>query len=503
MTTRRAWTEGRGGWFLTALLLTTLLGMVAWLVQRHDVEIDVSYGQRRTLAPQTLSVLELLDRPVLLRGFYRDVPHERQMLFDLVERYRKHTDRLALEFIDIDRRPELAHLHNVSLPGTVVLSSGELEVRVVAPGEAELTGAIVQLLTERPPKVTFLTGHGQASIEDAGAGGISRAAELLARQNFRVDSFSLAGAARIPADADVVVMAAPEQPMALGEAAALVEHLRRGGALMAMVEPLGASDFDSLLTQFGIVADPGFAVDPSDARRNIAGPGTFRIPLAQTGNPEHPITRDFAYPTLYPLARSLSSVQPPPPGVEVHRLVETGADSWEEMDLTQLAEGRPEFDETIDRGGPLALAYAAKISLRRFLFEGREADVGLTSTLLDLHSDVVDMRDSTAVDTLRVGEQEFPQALPEQARLVVTGDVDFINNANLYVRGNGDLFVAMMLWLAEAENRIALAPRPDASDPVVLTRNQTRWIRVAGIGVAPGLCLVMSLLVLWRRRRWL
>jgi hypothetical protein len=493
---------GRGSFLLSVALLLVLLGLLAWVVDRHDPHLDVTYGQRRTLAPQTLQVLKLLDRPVHVLAFYSDVPQERQLLFDLVQRYGKHTDHLKLEFVDLDREPERARVHDVILNRTVILSSGDLEVRAVGPGEAELTGSLVQLMTERPPRVVFLTGHGQASIEDASPGGISRLAELVRRQNFVVESWSLPGADRIPADVDVLVNPSPERRMTEGERQALVDYALRGGRMLVMVEPMGASDVDSLLQLFGLSPDPGFIVDPSEARRNIAGPGSFRIALAEGGNPDHPITRNFTYPTLYPLARSISSIQPPPPGVSVTRLVTTLPEAWSEMDLTLLAEGRPTYEEGIDIGGPLAIGFAVEIDLRRYSLQEAKNDAGLTSTLLDLHAGAVDMRDASRMDTLTVADATFREMV-DQSRLVVTGDVDFVNNANLLVRGNSDLLLGMLLWLSEQENRIALAPRPDTADPIVLTENQKKWIRVLGIGVAPALCLLLSLFILWRRSRWL
>jgi len=492
--------SSRWGWSASVLLLLALLGLLMFLADRYDRAIDVSVGQRRTLAPQTVEVLKLLGRPVHLQAFYRDVPQERQLLRDLVDRYQEHTGFLTLEFADLDRRPELAEAMGVSANRTVVLTSGDLQVRTRAPGEAQLTGALVRLLAERPPRVLFLTGYGGASAEDASSRGISRFADLARRQNLVVETFSLLGASRIPPEADCVVLAAPEQPLSPREQALLVDHVRRGGSLFALLEPMGAASADSLVEGFGIRLHDGFVVDPSDARQNLTGEGNYRIALAIGGNREHRITRDFTLPTLYPIARALESVQPPPTGATVSRLVQTDPSSWAETTREQLVRGDPEFDAGTDLGGPLALAYAVELDLRRFRYDAPAA--GNLSAALAQLQDVGDARDPALADSIRVGDRTFAGDLADTARLVVTGDVDFLNNANLLVRGNGDLGLAMLLWLTEQEDRIALAARPDLSDPVVLTINQTRWLRVLGIGVGPLLPLLLAGFVLWRRTRW-
>ncbi len=493
--------RARGAFAMSVLLLLAALVLLAWLTHRHDQMLDLTYGQRRTLAPQTLRVLEQLDQPVTVLGFFADVPQERGLMMEMIDRYTQHTDMLTLEFVDLDRRPELARVHNVNRNQSVVLMSGDVAVRLVAPGEPELTGALVRLMDQRPPRVMFVTGHGEASIDDASPAGLSNVAELITRQNFAVSSGRID--ARVPAEVDLLVLAAPRQDLSPVETDVLVDYLLRGGRLLAMLNPLSPAGLDSTLERFGILGDPGFVVDPSEARRNIAGDGMFRIALSLQGNPDHPITRGFNYPTLFPLARGLNSVQPPPPGVEIARLLSTDALAWGEHDFDFLAEGTPVFDDGVDTPGPLALAYAVSVGLRRFRYERDGADVGLTTTMLDLHEGIVDMRDSTTADTLRVGGEDMVAALPEQARLVVVGDVDFVNNANLLVRGNSDLMLAMVLWLAERENRIALAPRLLESDPIVLTKNQRTVIRAVGLGVAPALALLACALVFWRRSRWL
>jgi ABC-type uncharacterized transport system involved in gliding motility auxiliary subunit len=486
---------------LSAVLLLALLGLLATVLHRHDLRWDVTSGKRRTLAPQTLRVLELLDRPVDLVAFYADVPQEQQLLLDLVERYRAYNPRLTLEFVDLDRRPEMADLYGVTLNRTVVLRAGDLQVKTVAPSEAELTGALLRLLNERPPLVFFVTGHGEASVEDASRAGIQRAAEALRKQNFEIRMLSTAAIPRIPAEADVLILASPESPYTEHERAMLLEYLLRGGRLLAMVEPMGSASVDSFLQRFGVIPESGFVVDASEERRNLTSGGNFRIALAQGANPEHPITRGFSYAVLFPLARSLQSVQPPPAGLQITRLLETGAASWTEQELEYLIEGTPEYDEGVDRGGPLPLAFAVEVALRRFRPEEGEGDLAVT--LLDLMGDRLDVRDSTLVDSVAVGQESFQKALPEQARLVVIGDVDFINNANLLVQGNSEFLVASVLWLTEQENRIALPARENLSDPVVLSGRQRRWIRIAGIAIVPGLFFVLAAAIHWRRRQWL
>ena len=113
-----------------------------------------------------------------------------------------------------------------------------------------------------------------------------------------------------------------------------------------------------------------------------------------------------------------------------------------------------------------------------------------------------DLRDSALAGSQEFAGQSFASGLAPHARLVAFGDIDFASNANLRVQGNGDLFLSCVLWLTEQEDRIALAPRPELSDPIVLGARRTKLVRWVGIGVFPAMFFLAGGLSTWRRRRW-
>jgi hypothetical protein len=267
-----------------------------------------------------------------------------------------------------------------------------------------------------------------------------------------------------------------------------------------MLEVLGSSSVDSLISVFGVEADDAFVIDRDAEQRNITQGASDRIALAQGGNPEFTATRDFRYITLYPIARSLRSVQPPPPGAIPTRLVETGPDSWAETTLTQLGSPDAVFDEGVDRKGPLALGYAVELDLRVFRPDWREHPGGVQELYQEFARE--GSASSAPADTTRVGERDLVSEAAKRTRMVVLGDVDFVNNANFLAWGNADLFLDLMLWLTEQEDRLVLASGPALFEPVVLSERQHLWLRILGIGIIPGIFLLLSIGVSWQRRRW-
>jgi len=477
--------------FLAAGVLTT----------RHDLRADLSLGQRRSLAPETLRLLEKLDRPVKALAFYAEAPEERRLARRLLERYRRHSRFFSYEFVDLDRHPELADQYQVSLNRTVVLVSGDLQLRLHEPREAELSGALLRILDPRAPELRFVTGHGEASIEDDSGKGLKNLAETLRHQNYRVETLDLPAAGSIPAGTDVVVLAAPAGPMAPRELDLLTDYLMNGGRLMAMLEVGGSAAADSLVSVFGVNAARAFVIDPSPQQKNVTKGASNRIAMARGANPDHPATHSFTYVTVYPIARPLFSVQPPPPGVKVSYLVRTGDEAWGETRLNQLGDPSARFDPEVDLKGPLTLAYAVDADLRIFRPDWKEHPGGIDESFREMR--VGTGTAQGALDTLQAAGDSLTARHRIHARLVVTGDVDFVDNANIGAWGNGDLFLDLLSWLTEADDRLALARGPRLYEPIMLTVRQVFWMRIVGMVVLPLVFFGLAITVAWRRRSWI
>lgn len=491
-----------GQFAATLILATVLLVFVSALLVRHEPKVDLTAGHRRTLAPQTLRVIESVERPIEVLAFYPAVPEERQLFQALIERYDQVKGVFDLRFVDPERRPDLAESLDVTESRTVVLRDGDLRVRVGDPDEAALTGALLRILQASPPVIFVVTGHGEASVEDESPAGLYRAAQMLVAQNFELRILSTAAVERIPADAGLLWLPAPEGAFTAGERTIFEDYLLRGGRLLAMVEPGGSASADSLLFEFGIQPGPGFVIDISPEQRNLSGGGDPRIAAALVGNGDHPITRSLGRATLFPLARGLRATQPPPSGATPSRLVQTGPSSWVETTPPTGLDDVPTLDPGSDFKGPIPLAFAVEFDLKRFTLD-RGADRGLTATFLDLAGDRIDLREDLAADSLATDVVGLERERASSARLVAFGDVDFANNANLMVHGNSELLLSSVLWLTEQDNRIALPARPDLSDPILLTSRQLGAIRWLGIGALPALFFLIAAWTLWRRRSWL
>lgn len=484
---------------VTALLLLGVVIGINYVANRRNVSWDTTAGGRFSLSPQTLRILEDLDRDVRL--VVLDQPRAAGRTIELFERYADRSGRIEWEVIDQEAEPARARAYQATaeagIPfGTVVLETGDRQERVTAPQEQDITNAIVRILKGETKKIYFTTGHQERSLEETGAGGLSAIGSRLSESNYEVEELALLenvedGVIGIPGDAAAVVVAGPRLDLLEAEAAALAAHVRAGGKVMLLLDPPdppgtadGRDELNGLAGEFGAVPAGDVVIDASGVGQ-LFGFGV-EVPLAASYG-FHPITRGFANAaTVFPLAQSLigAAGEDAPEGVRLSELVLTSDASWGERDPAELETGEVNAGDD-ERTGPLRLAYAVHV-------ETGEPDPSADEDGTEVAgAPEADPEEDSGAD---------PAEDPE-GRLVIVGDSDFVgNNLALAPLGNSDLFLNMVNWLTEDEDLIAIRPRTAEDRRITMTAAQVRNVVLLSLVFLPGFFLIWGVTVWWSRR---
>lgn len=543
--TRRSAREGANTGVTALLLLGVVVG-VNYLADRRNTTWDTTAGGRFTLAPQTLRILESLDREVRL--VVLDQPRAAAGTVELFEQYADRSEWIDWEVIDQEAEPARARAYRAAaeagIPfGTVVVASGDRQERVAAPQEQDLTNAIVRLLRDETKKIYFTTGHRERSLDESGAGGLSAIRSRLEEANYAVAELSLletaaSGAITLPEDAAAVVVPGPERDLLPAEAEALADHLRSGGKAMLLLDPPGPEAADDrtrlldLAGEFGVTPAGDVVIDASGVGQ-LFGFGV-EAPLAGSYG-FHSITRGFeTVATVFPLAQSLIAPElgDRPEGLTLSELVQTSDASWGERDADELESGEVTADDE-DREGPLTLAWAVRIA--REGAGGTAAPGEPTAAEPPAGDDGGGVApappEGSPAPAAEPGEEETagergdsggeesdeppnsreaesgetdsgdPAPPDPDGRLVVVGDTDFIaNDLALSPLGNADLFLNMVHWLTEDENLIAIRARDPEDRRITMTAGQLRNLVLLALVFLPGFFLVWGVAVWWSRR---
>ena len=352
--------QAREGVMATSGVLLALGILVAanYILSRQNVRWDLTAAQQYSLSDQTRRVLEELDAPISVLVFAREA--EFPGFRDRLDEYAYVSSQVNVEYIDVDRSPVRARQYEVQAYGTIVFEyEGRVE-RTTSNSEQELTNALIKAVEGEERTVYFVQGHGERDPEGDDRDGYRAVRDALGRDNFRVETVVLAQTGEVPADATVMVVAGPSTDLLPAEADLLRDYLAGGGKLLLMLDPPDTEEDPpqpnllALAGEWGIELGADVVVDASGVGQLLGTDAS--VPVAAT-YPPHAITDDFNLLTAFPLARS---VRPAPGGVSGRTgvvVVETGARSWAEADLSQLATGEVTLDEDAgDVPGPVPIA---------------------------------------------------------------------------------------------------------------------------------------------------
>ncbi len=470
---------------LQIVLVLALIVLVNYIGMNAYRRFDLTQNRAFSLSPETLSYIRELREPVTavvtltanerddsLDQAHRDV---RGILREFEYAARENpVGPIRVEFLNIFEQIQRAETLGVNQPDVIVFKAGartrtvfldELyatrnRTRSQFRGEKVFTSALLDVTSRARPVLYFIGGHGEMRLDDVDPRrGASQMETALSSRNYESRVLDLAATRRIPDDAAMVILLAPQTPLLGSERETLRQYLRNAnGRVLAALDPGRNHGLDDLLLDWGILVDDVVAVEADPAFLDPGGDIRVRNMVP------HPITQVFIdnqIPIVMGFARSVR----PDPGrpiddaLQVTELLATSKTaSWGEVNYR--AQGRPAFDPTRDLRGPVILASVAE----------RKVDSSLGINL-------------------------------PGGRLIVFGNSDFVANHRIDQAGNFTLFLNAVSWALGRDSRLDIPARPVEHLKIELSQEQLALTRVS-ILFGPSLVVALfgGLVYLARRR---
>ena len=470
---------------VTALLVTGIAVIANIIVvQRFDTSADWTSDKIYTLSDQTKKILHGLDREVQVIAFFSLNPTSEQLVRDrqraqaLLEMYQRETDKLSVELVDPYSGAMKSREYEIQFDGTTVFESGGVREQITTVDEQKFTSAILKVVRDELVKIYFLTGHEEQAIDNIDQNrGYSHTKEELEKQNYRVETLSLATQPEVPADCAALIIPGPKAPLMTHEINAISKYLDKNGKLFLMLDPSVSSAKDpnqglvDLMDRWGITIGNDLVFDRIRPAFFLFGGSQPNAPTL--GDFEfHQITQDVLRQVTFQLARSVTPKTSAGSTLNVKSLVKTTDEiggSWGET--KRKADGTFEEDlsytEGEDTPPPVSLAVAVQ----------REDSASTTGN------------DST----------DTPEA--SGTRIVVVGDSDFANNLFFHGTGGGDFFLNAVNWLTLDEDLIAIRPvDPTERSLRMMTPHEVAFVQMTAIFLIPLIIFLIGVGVWWRRR---
>ena len=438
------------------ILFATVIALLALLSNQYSFTSDWTKNNRNTLSDVSIKLLQQMPAPVTITTFIPDgnLISNRKYIEELVARYKKHKQDITLKIINPDIAPDLVRALKVTNYGEVVVEYEGRNEHITQLKEQTLTNTLQRLLRQGERRLLFITGHGERTPTGHANFDWSDFAEKLKIKGITAETFNLNETPTIP-DVAAIVIASPQAEFLPGEVKRIVEYVKAGGNLLWVQEPnkslLGLKPLALLL---GINFYPGTIVDPTAQMMNVNDPSFAVV----TSYPQHPITLDFQYMSLFPKAVGIIHSQAKE-NWTVQPFLQTVARSWSE---TGVLQGAIDYNADKDIVGPLT--------------------IGLTLT------------------ARKKSESEKSTKEQKNQRIVILGDGDFLSNTYLGNQGNLNIGHNIMNWLSNDDDFISIPSSTAVDSQIEISDLVGAVIGLLFLVVLPLGLLVGGTLVWYKRR---
>jgi len=439
---------------LYVIVILAIVSVANVLANRYNKSYDSTANKRYSLSDQTAKIVKGLKQDAAIT--YYDRQSGFQSAKDLLDRYSTLSSRIRVQYIDVEKNPQVARAAGVTKLGTSFVEIGTKKEEAKSVTESEITGAIIRDLKTTARTVCFVSGSGEHQLDDTQRNGFSRLKDILAKDQYASKSISLLEKAEIPPDCTVVVIAGPQSEYVQPAVDAIKKYVEQGGRAMILLDAplkIGRPTADNtaltdLLQSWGVSMDKDLLLDLSPVGQ-LMGLGP-EIALVSTYD-SHPIVDEMkGTATGFPLSRSMTVKNTDKTNVQ--KLFESSASS---LATAKLDSPNVNPSDPNNKKGPLTIGAAGSYTT------GKENSEG---------------------------------------RFVVVGSSSWPANSFINFNGNGDLALNALNWLASDEDLISIRPKEQENRTVTMTHAQFNWVRLSTQFLLPGALLLAGVSVWWRRR---
>jgi len=439
--------------YILVIIAVVVIGNV--LADRYNKAYDGTTNKRYSLSEQTLKIVKGLKQDAVIT--YYDQSSRFHQAKDTLDEYANASRKVRVEYVDPDKKPQLARQAGIKEYGTAIVQVGGKKEQAKGLNEEAITGALIRDLKDTTRTVCFVSGSGEHQIDDSNRGGYSRFKELIGRDEYQAKSVSLPQKAEVPGDCTVLVVGGPSNDYQQPEVDAIKKYVESGGRALFLLDPplkIGREEIaenqplTALLADWGVTPEKDMVLDLNPIGQ-LAGLGP-QVALVTSYNP-HPIVNEMkGTATGFPLSRSLKVKSAGKAAVET--LFSTSESSLATSNLTSAEVNTRDPN---NKKGPLTIAAAGTY------------DTGKPNS---------------------------------QGRFVVVGSSAWLGNSFISFNGNRDLALNTINWLSSDEDLISIRPKEQDDRRVTMTKAQMTFVRTTSQFLLPLIVVVAGVGVWWRRR---
>lgn len=457
---------------LALALLVSIVFLINFLGERHEIKSDLSYGQKASASEQARRVVRDLTSDVKVTLFFPRANEVAEAVDSYFSSLKALSPHLSVQQVDLALASQLAKDTGVSENGYVAISRDKAHERVrigdkMASARSQLKkldssfiNAVLKVTKEK--KVAyFTTGHEERTASPGPNDArppIRLLKQLLETNQYTVKNLGIAEGLsdKVPEDASIIFIMGPERAFSKLETDALSKATEHGVRLFIALEAeRDGQDLAPILGSLGLKFDKTFLVNEA-THVSITHTDADRTAIWSNRYSSHEsvttMTRNQRLATIFQKTGSIAKTS-----------TKTAANLRVDIVLTALDETFADLNGNLKYDPPKEkkTAYGLAAAVTRTSTSGKRSD---------------------------------------ETRIFVVADTDVLADELIKYEGNLNLLADIVYWLHAVEEPMVAAISEADVQIVHKKEEDTLWFYSTTLGV-PALVLLFGLVGVKRRRR--
>lgn len=295
-TIKKKWLiDGTKTLLLVAIILAIFFAINIGMQKLELTPIDLSQEKLFTLTEASKDKVRNIEKEIKI--YFVEYEDDDSTL-DLARQYHKVNKNITVEAVKANDRPDLVQKYGIESGYTViivecgekskVLSSDELitydytTYETISIAEEKLTSAIQSVSTDEVPKVYFLTGYSNISLNS----GLQYLNMYLQNEINEVESVDVLTTGKVPDDCDTLVITMPSKDFDDIATNAIIDYINAGGNILWFQAATGTAtdmpNVNKILEMYGVSPFEVGIIREGDTSKMLSGSPDLILPEIQS-----------------------------------------------------------------------------------------------------------------------------------------------------------------------------------------------------------------------------
>lgn len=294
-TIKKKWlVDGTKTLILVAIIIAIFIGINIGMQKLELSPIDFTQEKLYTLTEESKEKVKDIDQDVNIYFVgYEDDDAD----LDLAKQYKKANEKIVAEAVDINNRPDLAQKYGIE-SGTegIIVECGERSkvltasdlvtydtttYETISIAEEKLTSAILSVTSSKIPKVYFLEGYSEFSLNQ----NMNYLNMYLANEINEIDTLDILSVGKVPDDCDTLVITTPEKDFDDVATNAITDYINSGRNILwlnaAITTQVNMPNVNKILAMYGVDSFEVGIIRETDTTKMVSESPDLIIPELQ------------------------------------------------------------------------------------------------------------------------------------------------------------------------------------------------------------------------------